>query len=200
MYFYRVNTTKPPFDDVRVRKALSLTMPRELICEQITKMGQVPAYAFVPPMALDYTSPETDRGATEGTPEERMAANAERARELLAEAGYGPGGKPFPTFDIHYNTLESHKKIAETVMDAWKRNLGLNVKLRNEEWKVYLDTQSNLRYDVSRSAWIGDYMDPNTFVDLVPRWRREQQNRLGQRRVRPARAGSGQRVRSRQAL
>ena len=80
VYFYRVNTTKPPFDDKRVRKALSLTMPRKLICEQITKMGQVPAYSFVPPMALDYTSPETDRGSTAEDDAQRMAENVELAR------------------------------------------------------------------------------------------------------------------------
>ncbi|HPF15149.1 MAG TPA: peptide ABC transporter substrate-binding protein, partial [Planctomycetota bacterium] len=128
IYFYRFNTTKPPFDDKRVRQALSLTMPRELICEQVTKMGQVPAYSLVPPMAIDYHSPEADRGSQTGTPEERMAANIAKAQKLLAEAGYGPGGKEFPPFDIHYNTLEAHKKIAETIMDTWKRNLNLNVK------------------------------------------------------------------------
>ncbi|MCP5020469.1 MAG: peptide ABC transporter substrate-binding protein [bacterium] len=165
-YFYRINVTQPPFDDKRVRKALNLVMPRKLICDEVTKMGQVPAYSFVPPMALDYTSPEADRGATEGTQEERLAKNAEAARALLAEAGYGPGGKEFPTFTIHYNTSDSHKSIAETITAAWQQHLGLNVKMGNEEWKVYLNTQNSLDYDVSRSAWIGDYMDPNTFVDL----------------------------------
>ncbi len=166
IYFYRVNVTKPPFDDKRVRKALSLVLPRKLICDEITKMGQVPAYSLVPPMALDYTSPETDRGATEGTEEERLAKNAEAARALLAEAGYGPDGKEFPTMAIHYNTKESHKAIAETINAAWQQHLDINVRMRNEEWKVYLDTQTSLDYDLSRSAWIGDYMDPNTFVDL----------------------------------
>ncbi|MBL4771836.1 MAG: peptide ABC transporter substrate-binding protein [Planctomycetes bacterium] len=165
-YFYRVNTSKPPFDDKRVRKALSLVLPRKLICDEVTKMGQVPAYSFVPPMALDYTSPETDRGATEGTQKERMAKNAITARALLAEAGYGPEGKEFPSFAIHYNTSDAHKAIAETITAAWQQHLGINVRMRNEEWKVYLDTQNTLDYDLSRSAWIGDYMDPNTFVDL----------------------------------
>ncbi|MCA9001610.1 MAG: peptide ABC transporter substrate-binding protein, partial [Planctomycetes bacterium] len=166
IYFYRINTTKPPFDDKRVRRALSLVVPRDLICDQITKSGQVPAYSFVPPMAIDYTSPQTEKGPDTGTPEERQAARIQRARELLAEAGYGPGLKPMPPVELHYNTLEAHKKIAETIMSAWRDALDIEVKLRNEEWKVYLDTQSNLNYELSRSAWIGDYMDPNTFVDL----------------------------------
>ncbi|MEZ6021726.1 MAG: peptide ABC transporter substrate-binding protein, partial [Planctomycetota bacterium] len=166
LYFYRVNTTKPPFDDARVRLALSLTLPRELICKYVTKMGQVPAWSLVPPMGDYYTAAQADRGATDGTPEANLEQNIQRAKALLAEAGYGPNGKPFPPFEIHYNTLEAHKLIAEAIMDAWKRHLGISVKLRNEEWKVYLDTQTNLRYDVSRAAWIGDYMDPNTFVDL----------------------------------
>ncbi len=166
IYFYRFNVTKPPFDDKRVRKALNLVLPRELICDEVTKMGQVPAFSFVPPMPLDYTSPESDRGATEGTEEERLAKNAVTALALLAEAGFGPDGKEFPSFSIHYNTSDAHKAIAETITAAWQQHLGLNVKMRNEEWKVYLDTQNNVDYDVSRSAWIGDYMDPNTFVDL----------------------------------
>jgi oligopeptide transport system substrate-binding protein len=188
IYFYRVNVTKPPFDDKRVRKALSLVLPRALICDEVTKMGQVPAYSFVPPMALDYTSPETDRGATEGTSQERMAKNAETARALLAEAGYGPDGKEFPVFSIHYNTSESHKSIAETITASWQQHLGLKVKMSNEEWKVYLDTQNSLDYDLSRSAWIGDYMDPNTFVDLFlaggennkTGWENEEYDRLVQ--------------------
>jgi oligopeptide transport system substrate-binding protein len=67
---------------------------------------------------------------------------------------------------VHYNTSEAHRDIAEVVANSWQRNLGLSAKLLNQEWKVYLDTQSGLTYDVSRSAWIGDYADPNTFLDM----------------------------------
>lgn len=153
-YFYRVNTTKPPFDDARVRRALALTIPRRTIAEKVMKMGQQPAMGFVPPGISGYMNSDMRGG------------DLEEARQLLAEAGFGPGGKAFPTVEIHYNTSEAHKKIAEVIADEWSRVLGVKAKLLNQEWKVYLDTQSNKDYDVSRSAWIGDYTDPNTFLDM----------------------------------
>lgn len=154
-YYYRVNTQREPFGDVRVRRALSLTIPRRDICEKITKAGEIPAYALVPPLIEGYTNAECEREDTH------------KARQLLAEAGFGPNGKPFPTFEIHYNTQEMHRDIAEVIANAWQRELGLDVKLLNQEWKVYLDTQTTIAYDVSRSAWIGDYPDPMTFLDLM---------------------------------
>ncbi len=157
IYFLRVNTTRPPLDDPRVRKALSLTLNRADLCAKVTKAGQVPAYDFVPPGI-----PEYDRIAGADADPEDPA----RARALLAEAGYGPGGKPFPSIEVHYNTSETHRDVAEVVASTWQRELGIPVKLLNQEWKVYLDTQSNLAYDVSRSSWIADYADPNTFLDL----------------------------------
>lgn len=153
-YFYRVNTTKPPFNDKRVRRALALTIDRKAICEKITKAGQLPATALVPPGMPGYKT------VSMGPP------NVAEAKALLAEAGYGPDGAPFPSLEIHYNTLESHRDIAEVIADSWRVNLGIDAKLLNQEWKVYLDTQSTLGYDVSRSAWIGDYADPNTFLDM----------------------------------
>ena len=154
-YFYRVNTTRPPLDDARVRRALALCIDRTTIAEKITKSGQVPAFGLVPPGLNGY------RGAVM-----EVGEDPELARQLLAEAGYGPGGKPIPTIEILYNTLESHRDIAESIADSWKRELGISAKLLNQEWKVYLDTQSNLGYDVARASWIGDYADPNTFLDL----------------------------------
>jgi len=163
VYFYRINTTRPPLDNAQVRRALALTIDREAITGKIMKKGEVPAYGYVPPGISGYEGatarmPELDAGG--------FAARAEEARSLLAEAGYGPSGKPFPTIEIHYNTLEAHRDIAELIADDWKRELGISAKLLNQEWKVYLDTQSNLGYDVSRSAWIGDYSDANTFLDM----------------------------------
>jgi len=157
-YFYRVNTTKPPFDDVRVRKALAITVNRKDIVEKITKAGQVPAYGLVPPGMTGYVPAEF--AALDPT------AAKIKARELLAEAGYGSGGKPFPVMEVHYNTSEAHRDIAEVVAQTWRDQLGIDAKLQNQEWKVYLDTQNNLGFDVSRSAWIGDYPDPTTFLDM----------------------------------
>ncbi|MAF66121.1 MAG: hypothetical protein CMJ84_10760 [Planctomycetes bacterium] len=171
-YFYRVNVGHPPFDDPRVRKALSLTIDRRAITTSITKAGEEPAWAFVPPGLPGYgkveMASEAARGFATGAEvaEAGFARDVERARELLAEAGFGPDGAELPTIEIHYNTDETHKDVAEVIADGWKKRLGLNVKLLNQEWKVYLDTQKTRTFDVSRSAWIGDYADPNTFLDM----------------------------------
>ena len=152
-YFYRFNVNQPPYDDVRVRQALSMVIPRQAICDKVMKMGQVPASSLTPSGIGAYTPPSMNMGS----PEE--------ARMLLAAAGY-PGGKDFPPVEIHYNTSEAHSSIAQVIALTWQDELGIRTKLRNEEWKVYLDTQQNLRFQVSRSAWIGDYADPNTFIDM----------------------------------
>ncbi len=168
-YFYRVNTTRPPFDDVRVRRALALSIDRRAICEKILKAGQEPSWSLVPPGMAGYAMNELSHapvGDDLSAYEAAFAKDLERAKELLAEAGFGPGGAELPTFEIHYNTAEAHRDIAEVVAAGWKKHLGLDARLLNQEWKVYLATQRTLGYEVSRSAWIGDYVDPNTFLDL----------------------------------
>ncbi len=173
-YFYRVNTTKPHLADKRVRRALALAIDRRAITEKIVKSGQRPWYSFVPYGMEGYTAQSFARASSAqgnadgdaGDGPAQLAADQAEAVRLFAEAGYGPGARPFPTIELHYNTSETHRDIAEVVADTWKRVLGIDAKLLNQEWKVYLDTQSNLGYDVSRSAWIGDYLDPNTFLDM----------------------------------
>jgi oligopeptide transport system substrate-binding protein len=86
------------------------------------------------------------------------------ARQLLADAGY-PDGKGLPPIEILYNTMEDHKRIAEAVQQMWKKNLGVDARLLNQEWKVYLDSMHSMNYQVARQGWIGDYNDPNTFLD-----------------------------------
>lgn len=87
------------------------------------------------------------------------------AKRLLADAGY-PEGKGFPKTSLLYNTSESHEKIAVAIQNMWKRNLGVEVELRNVEWKTYLDQLSKLDYQIARRGWIGDYNDPNTFLEM----------------------------------
>jgi oligopeptide transport system substrate-binding protein len=152
VYFYRFNTTRPPLDDKRVRRALALAVDREAIVRNITRGGQTPAFNFVPPSER-YTS-----GA-------RLEGGLDEARRLLAEAGF-PEGRGFPRMEILYNTSENHRAIAEAIQQMWRRNLGVNIGLVNQEWKVYLDSQDMLRYDICRAGWIGDYPDPNTFIDM----------------------------------
>lgn len=151
-YFYRLNVTRKPFDDARVRRALSMCLDREAITRDILKAGQVPATHFTPPMP-GYQPPKG------------LAYDREQARKLLAEAGY-PDGKGFPQVELLYNTLEAHKVVAENVVQQWRENLGITVSLRNSEWKVYLNDVQHLQYQIARAAWIGDYLDPNTFLDM----------------------------------
>jgi oligopeptide transport system substrate-binding protein len=155
-YYYRINVTKPPFNDKRVRKALALAIDREKIVRFVTQGGEQAASAFTPPNTGGYTSKSI------------LPTNLNRLQEaktLLAEAGF-PGGKGFPTVEILYNTHEGHKKTAEAVQQMWNKNLGIQVKILNQEWKVYLDSQATLNYQICRAAWIGDYNDPNTFLDM----------------------------------
>lgn len=151
-YFYRVNVTRPHLADKRVRQALSLAINRETVVRDITKAGEIPATWFCPSVA-GYEPPS-------GWP-----YDPDRARRLMAEAGY-PGGAGFPTLELLYNTLEAHKSIAEAVAQMWREALGIRVSLRNAEWKVYLREVELLQYDVARAGWIGDYSDPNTFLDM----------------------------------
>jgi oligopeptide transport system substrate-binding protein len=157
-YFYRFNTTRPPLNDVRVRQALALAINRSEIVDRVTRAGETVATTFVPPGAGTYKSAEPMIS-------EDHAKNLEKARALLAEAGF-PGGKGLRTLDLLYNTDENHKRIALALQQMWKRDLGVNVVPVNQEWKVYLKSQTALDYDISRSGWSGDYPDPATFLEL----------------------------------
>ncbi len=159
-YYYRFNVTKPPMNDVKVRKALTMAIDRKAIVENITKAGQVPAMAFVP-SGLPDASGEFRKNGGDFFKDNDVAA----AKQLLADAGF-PDGKGFPKLSILYNTNEAHKRIAEAIQEMWKKNLGIEVELVNQEWAVYLANQSSLNYMVSRAGWLGDYVDPMTFVDM----------------------------------
>ena len=152
-YYYRVNVTKPPLDNKEVRRALAMAIDRENIVKHITKAGQIPAHHFTPPGTAGYTA------------EARIPMDVDAAKKLLAEAGY-PDGKGLPTIEILYNTSEGHKVIAEAIQQMWKKNLNIDVQLVNQEWKVYLDSQKQLNYQICRAGWIGDYPDPNSFLDM----------------------------------
>jgi oligopeptide transport system substrate-binding protein len=153
IYFYRLNVDQPHLQDKRVRRALGMTINRDQLVTQITKGGQIPAYAITPPGTMGYY-PESD-----------LKFDPQGAKKLLAEAGY-PNGKGFPTTEILYNTSEGHRKIAVALQQMWKKHLNIDVTLLNQEWKVYLDTVSNRHYEIARAGWIGDYVDPNNFLDM----------------------------------
>ncbi len=155
-YFYWINVRKKPLEDKRIRKALNLAVDRERIVKFVTRGGQLPGNVYTPPGTGGYEPPAIlPTGAT----------RLEEAKKLLAEAGY-PGGKGLPPIEILYNTHEGHKKIAEALQQMWKQNLGVQVTLFNQEWKVYLDSMQQGQFHLGRQGWIGDYNDPNTFLDL----------------------------------
>lgn len=160
-YYYIFNLDKEPFDDIRVRKALTMAIDRTSIVENVTQGGQLPAFAFVPPGV-----PEPDGSDFRENGGDYFTEDIEKAQNLLAEAGY-PDGEGFPSFEILYNTSEDHKVIAEAIQEMWKVNLGIEgVTLTNQEWGTYLDSRDEGDFTVARAGWIGDYNDPNTFLDM----------------------------------
>jgi oligopeptide transport system substrate-binding protein len=161
-YYCTVNVTKKPFNDVRVRKALLLAIDRKGITQSITKGGEVPALAFVP-----YGMPDALPGKDFRTLGGSYYKDNDivTAKALLAQAGY-PNGKGFPAFTLLYNTSDAHKTVCEVIQQMWKKNLGITCTLRSEELGVFRNDREQLNYDVARSDWFGDYIDPNTFLDM----------------------------------
>lgn len=158
VYFYRFNTTKVPLNDVRVRRALAMTVDRKLLVEGVLRGGQQPATSFTPYV-------DGYKFSNKGLPTTVTPEVVAEAKELLRKAGY-PNGEGMPKFEILYNTLEANKKIAIAIQRMWKEHLGIEVGIFNQEWKVFLDTQHNMNYSIARAGWLGDYPDPNTFLDM----------------------------------
>ena len=159
--YYMFNTKKAPMNDLRVRKAFNMAIDKKALADyrRVVK----PLTAFSPEGIFPgYAQPKGD------------PFDPQRARELLAEAGYrdasgkyDPSTFPISTVELSYNTLESNKQTAEFVQAQWKRNLQLTVPLKNIEWKTFLDSRAKLQYSgVARAGWVGDYMDPYSFLDL----------------------------------
>ncbi|EGO62149.1 peptide ABC transporter substrate-binding protein [Acetonema longum] len=181
-YYYCVNVKKAPFDNVKVRKAFSLAIDRQSIVELITKGGEKPAMAWTP-----YGLPDARAGDDfrKVGGDYFKGNDIAEAKKLLAEAGY-PDGKGLPTVTLLYNNGDEHKLIAEAVQEMWKKNLGVSVELTNQEWKVYLQTRTKGDFQLARSSWIGDYLDPMTYMDTLTsangnnhtRWGNPQYDRL----------------------
>ena len=152
-YIYRINTKLPHLSDVRVRKALAMAVDRDTLMSTVLNSFFTSSYAITPPGLLGYQPPRT------------FSYNPDRARELLAEAGY-PNGEGFPEIEVQYNTQEQHRKIATAIQQMWNKELNIKVRIQNKDWKVYLDDESTGNFEVSRGGWIGDYVDPNTFLDM----------------------------------
>ena len=158
-YYYAFNHTEsgnPALRDVRVRKALSMAIDRDVIVEQVLKGGQWPAYNFTHFKTAGFTMPDIAYGRLDQT--ERDVA----ARRLMEESGVKD-----LTLKLIYNTSESHKQIATVISQMWKQKLGVETELANFEWKTYLKFRANQEFDVARSVWCGDYNEASTFLDLL---------------------------------
>ncbi|PNS13236.1 oligopeptide ABC transporter substrate-binding protein OppA [Mixta theicola] len=158
-FYYELNNQRPPFNDARVRAAVKLTLDRQIIAEKIMGQGQIPAFGFTPPYinGARFTAPawfnqtQAERNAT--------------AKQLLAAAGYS-AQKPL-SFTLLYNTSDQNKKQAIAAASMWKKNLGANVTLQNQEWKTMLNTRHEGNYDVARATWCSDYNEPSTFLNML---------------------------------
>lgn len=160
IYYYSINTKKPPFDDVRVRQALSMVIDREAITDKVLKTGEVPAYSFVPPGTGNYSDPAYVDWMDTPYPE-----RVEKAKAMLAEAGYGPD-KPIK-LTLSYNTSENHKRIAIAVASMWKQTLGVDAELFNSEVTPHYNKLESNDFDVARAGWIADYNDAQNFLYLL---------------------------------
>lgn len=169
-YYVCYQTQKAPFDDPRVRQAFTLAIDRTYIVEQITQTGQVEAGGFVPAGVYDAEGATGDDFRTVGgdyyaPTDADYEANCERARELLAEAGY-PNGEGFPVVTYLYNTDDAHKAVGEALQNMWQTVLGVTVQLDNQEWATFLQTRKDGDYSIARNGWIADYNDPMSFLDM----------------------------------
>ena len=158
-YYYAFNTQKGPTADARVRLALSMSIDRRLLAEKVLGTGEKPAWRFTPDVTAGFKP--------EPSPFEQMSQeelNAQ-AKTLLRAAGYD-ANKPLK-LSLLYNTSENHQKIAIAVASMWKKNLGVDVKLQNQEWKTYIDSRHTGNFDVIRANWVGDYNEASTFLSLM---------------------------------
>ncbi len=158
-YYFAFNLGTEPFKgQPNLRRALALAIDRKLLTDKVTKGGEIPALGWVPPGVRDYQPQSMAEASLE------QKAREEKARQLYAEAGYDRSN-PL-TVELLYNTSDNHKKIAIAVAAMWKKVLGVKTRLRNEEWKVYLDSRKKRDFQVIRAGWIGDYNDAHTFLSL----------------------------------
>ena len=151
-YYFMLNTTRPPLDDVRVRRALAMSVDRESIVKNVMRAGQRASGSFVPAWMPGYQSTAS------------IPYDPEAARKLLADAGH-PGGAGLPPIDVLFNTSELHRQLAEAVQQMWKKELGIDVRLNNAEWKVYLNSRRTMDYSITRAGWIGSWLEAGAFLE-----------------------------------
>jgi oligopeptide transport system substrate-binding protein len=165
-YYYGFTNTKPPFDDVRVRRAFSHAIDRQSLIDNVTKGGQIPATSFAPPGIFGAPAPGTVG----------LGFNADGAKAYLQEYldEKGMTVEDFNAMDVvlMHNTSEGHARIAAAIQQMWADTLGVEVRVENQEWKVYLQTIQNTTPlaempHVWRLGWCADYADENNWVHEV---------------------------------
>ena len=170
-YYYTINVSEVAkeidpnaaqvLSDVRVRKALNLAIDRQSIVDNITKGEQIPATAFIP------NGLTNEKGEDFNNKEYFPAkGDVDQAKQLLAEAGY-PDGQGFPSIVLLINPEGAHSAIGQAIQDMWKTNLGIDIQIQSQEWKVFQKTRTTHKFEIARNGWVGDYLDPMTFLDLL---------------------------------
>ena len=152
-FFLRFNVAKPPLDNRDVRAALARALDRESITRNLLAGTRVAAHHFTPPDCAGYTARAT------------IPDDFAEARRLLAAAGF-PGGKGFPKLELQIRNDELHAKVAEAIQAMWKRELGIDIALVQLEQKTWLQNQQSKNYTISTSRWIGDFVDPVTYLEV----------------------------------
>ena len=169
-YYVCFQNQLAPFDDARVREAFTLAIDRTYLVNNISQTGEIEAGPYVPNGVYDAegATGQTFRevgGDYYAPTDADYEANCERARQLLADAGY-PNGKGFPVVEYLYNTDDRHQAVAEALQNMWQTELGVQVTLRNEEWNSFLETRKQGDYSIARNGWTADYNDPMSFLDM----------------------------------
>ncbi len=158
-YYYAFNLSRPPFaEQPKLRKALTLAIDRNILTNKVTQGGEIPAYGWVPPGIPGYTPQALEEAGLS------QAERIQKAQRLYAESGYSKAN-PLRV-ELLYNTSDNHKKVAIAIAAMWKQALGVKTTLRNEEWKVYLDSRKQREFQIIRAGWIGDYNDAYSFLSL----------------------------------
>lgn len=151
---YAFNTRRAPFDDTRVRRALALAIDRSALVENILKAGEQPGHSFVPPNPNGYQ------------PQPLVHYDPETARQLLAEAGY-ENGVNFPSVELLMVNEQVNFKVAVAIQQMWKKELNIEVGLRQQEWKAFIQSRKAGDFAISSGSWYADYIDPGNFFDVL---------------------------------
>jgi oligopeptide transport system substrate-binding protein len=161
--YYLINRNVKPFDDIRVRKALSMAIDREDIISNVMQSSDTPAFGLVSPGYV-----VNGRDFKDGRPNYGLSATAdvEGARRLLAEAGY-PDGQGFPTIQLSYYTDRAVRSVVEALQQMWNKNLNINVEISTQEWAVYYEAVQSMDYQIGAMGWGGDYLHPMTFLTTM---------------------------------